>query len=107
MNVFPLAIPLTAVFGLTNLCGSSFPGLSCFTLDASAYLLPLGASDSVLHLIVFAHRFGFPLTDAASHKLWTVGFSHVDSLYEFLLVDIKISNISSHSAEKSGFLPLF
>jgi hypothetical protein len=91
MDVFSLAIPLTALFGLTNLGGSSFAGLSCFTLDVGAHLSSFFACDFRLFLVVFAHRSSFPLTDAASHKRWTVGFSHIHALNE----EIQHTQISS------------
>jgi len=82
MDVFSLAIPLTALFSLTNLGRFSFAGLSCFTLDASANLLSLPACDFRLGLVMFAHRSGFPLTHAASHKCRAIGFSQVHALDE-------------------------
>src|SRR5258708_8871091 len=91
MAVFSLAIPLTALFGLTNLGGSSFAGLSCFTLDVGAHLSSFFACDFRLFLVVFAHRSSFPLTDAAPHKRWTVGFSHIHALNQ----EIQHTQISS------------
>src|SRR2546421_12901104 len=82
MNVLALAVPLTAVFGLTNLCGSSFACLPCFVLDASTDLSPLLACGIRLDLVVFTHRSGLPLTDTASQKLGTVGFPDVHPFHE-------------------------
>ena len=77
MNLFSLAIPLTAVFSLTNLCGSSFPRLSCFTLNACADRSSLFSGDPGLLLVLFAHHSRFPLAHATSHELWTVGFPNI------------------------------
>ena len=44
MDLLALAIPLAAVFVLTNLCGLSFACSPCFALNTGACLLPLLAS---------------------------------------------------------------
>ena len=82
MDVLALAVPLTAVFGLTNLCGSSFACESRFALDAGACLLPLLAGKMRHHLIVFAHGSGFPFADSTAHQLGTIGFPYVHPLHE-------------------------
>src|SRR5713101_5740808 len=82
MDVFPLAIPLTALLSLTDLGTAAFARRSRFFLNASADLSPLFACGFCLGLVVFAHGSGFPLTDATSHELWTVGFPKVDPIHE-------------------------
>src|SRR5258708_13168889 len=77
MNVFPLAIPLTALLTCSNLCASAFAVCPRFFLNTSANLWPVFAGDLGLHLVLFAHRSGFPLTDATSHQLGTVGFPNI------------------------------
>ncbi len=41
-----------------------------------------GESERFLHLVMFAHGFGFPFADTASHELGTVGFPDVAPLDE-------------------------
>lgn len=78
MNIFPLAIPLTAVFDVTNLGGSAFARESSFALGTSACLLSLLVSLLCQQLVVLAHGTGFPLADVPVQKLGTVGFPDVD-----------------------------
>src|SRR5262245_4287830 len=82
MNVFPLTVPLTVLFSLTNLCGSVFACSSRFALDAGTNRLPLLSGDLGSRLIVFAHGSGFPFADTTAHQLWAVGFPDVFSLDE-------------------------
>src|SRR6266567_7684172 len=82
MNILPLAIPLTALLTCSNLCASAFACLPRFVLNASADRSPLLAGDLGLHLVMFVHDSGFPLTDATSHELRAVGFSHVAPFHE-------------------------
>src|SRR5919201_3616739 len=82
MDVLSLAIPLTAVLDLPKLCASAFASLSRFVLGAGAGLTPLRAGELCLHPVVFAHGSGFPLADAPSHELGTVGFPDVAPLHE-------------------------
>src|SRR5947209_6739839 len=77
MNVLALAIPLTRLLTCSNLCASAAASSSCFVLNASTDRQPLLAGDLGLLLVVFAHGSGFPLTDAASHQLWAVGFPNI------------------------------
>ena len=108
MDILALAVPLPAVFGLTNLCGSAFARSPCFALDAGACLLPLLAGDLGLHLVVFTHGSGFPFADATSHELWAVGFPDVDPLYEevehthvpSVVIHLKLSALESR--EQAG-----
>src|SRR5438105_14146306 len=82
MNVFPLAIPLTALLNLTNLCAAAFAVGPRFFLNTGADFSPLFARGFRLRLVVFAHGSGFPFTDAASHELWTVGFPKIHPIHE-------------------------
>ena len=77
MNVLALAIPLTTLLDLTNLCASTTARCPSFVLNTSADWQSLFTSDLGLLLVVFAHGSGFPLTDATSHELWTVGFPNI------------------------------
>src|SRR6266536_5002271 len=91
MNILALAIPLAAVFILTNLCGSSFACSPRFALNTGADLSPLLTRLLCHHLIVFAHGFGFPFTHATSQKLRTVRFPNVDPIHE----EIKYTDIAT------------
>src|SRR5437764_15082270 len=91
MDLLALAIPLAAVFVLTNFCGSSFACSPRFALTTGACLLPLLTGLLCQHLIVFAHGFGFPFTDATSQKLRTVRFPDVDPIHE----EVKHTDIAS------------
>src|SRR6266700_1712659 len=82
MDLLTLSIPLATVFVLTNLCGSSFTCSPRFALNTGACLLPLLMCLFCQQLIMFAHGFGFPFTDATSQKLRTVRFPNVDPIYE-------------------------
>src|SRR5215467_5931549 len=95
MNVCPLTVPLTALFGLTNLCSSSFACLPRFALDAGADLSPLFTGDLGLYLIVPSHGSGFPLTDATSHQLWAVGFPDIFPL-DKQIEDTDIAAVEIH-----------
>src|SRR5258706_11957869 len=77
MNVWALAIPLTGLVDLTNLCASATACCPCFVLNTSTNGQPLLTGGSHLFLIVFAHGSGFPLADAAPHQLWAVGFPNI------------------------------
>src|SRR6266498_4044017 len=77
MNVLALTIPLTTLLDLTNLCASTAARCPRFVLNTSADWQSLFTGDLGLRLVVFAHGSGFPLTDATSHELWTVGFSNI------------------------------
>src|SRR6266496_3630807 len=108
MNVFPLTVPLAALFGLTNLCGSSFACSPRFALDAGANRLPLLSGDLGLHFIVFAHGSSFPFADATAHQLWAVGFSNVDAIREevehadIASVKVHLELASFESREQAG-----
>ena len=91
MNVWALAIPLTGLFALTNLCAAATACCPCFVLNTSTNGKPLFTGDSGLFLIVFAHDSGFPLADAAPHQLWAVGFPNIFASDE----DVEHSHISS------------
>src|SRR5713101_2053798 len=80
MDLLSLAVPLTPTFHLTNLCVSAFASTPCFFLDACAGLLPLRPRQRFLLLVVFAHGFGFPFADAASHELRAVGFPQIGAV---------------------------
>src|SRR5436305_7658152 len=80
MNVLPLAIPLTVLLDLANLCAAATARGPRFFLNASADLSPLFARGLSLDLVLFAHGSGFPFTDAASHELGAVGFPDVAPL---------------------------
>src|SRR2546426_10155265 len=80
MNVLTLAIPLTTLLTGSHLCAAAFAPLARFFLDARADRAPLFAGAPGLHLVLFAHRSGFPFTDAASHQTGAVGFSDIFSL---------------------------
>src|SRR5438067_773161 len=82
MDLLALAVPLAAVFVLTNLCRSSFTRSPRFALNTGTCLLTLLTRLLCHYLIVFAHGFGFPFTDATSQKLRTVRFSNVDPIHE-------------------------
>src|SRR6266566_2668587 len=82
MHVLALAIPLTRLLTCSNLCASAFARRCRFVLNASPNLQPLGARLPCHHLVVFAHGFGFPFTDATSHELGTVGFSDIATFDE-------------------------
>src|SRR5216684_4441774 len=82
MDVLSLAVPLTALLDLTNLCASAFASLPRFALGAGACLPPLLAGTFGEAAVVFAHGSGFPFTDTTSHKLGTVGFSDVAAFNE-------------------------
>src|SRR5579859_3510887 len=82
MDIFALAIPLAAVFGLTNLCGASFACSPRFALNTGAGLSPLLACLLCHHLVMFAHGFGFPFADAISQELGAVRFPDVDPIHE-------------------------
>src|SRR5258706_432917 len=77
MHVLALAIPLTRLLTCSNLCASAFARGCRFILNASPDWQPLGARLPCHHLVVFAHGFGFPFTDATSHELGAVGFSDI------------------------------
>src|SRR5215471_15901995 len=77
MNVWALAIPLTGTFTCANLCAQAPACRPCFVLNTSTNGQSLFTGDSGLFLIVFAHGSGFPLTDAAPHQLWAVGFANI------------------------------
>jgi hypothetical protein len=77
MNVLALTVPLTRLLTCSNLCASAAASSPCFVLNASADWQPLLAGDLGLLLVVFAHGSGFPLTDAAPHELWAVGFPNI------------------------------
>src|SRR6266581_2478314 len=79
MNVVALAIPLPALLMCSHLCAAAFSPFARFFLHASADLSPLFAGAPGLHLVLFAHRSGFPFTDAASHQTGAVGFPHICS----------------------------
>src|SRR2546425_27011 len=80
MHVCPLAIPLTALLTCSHLCASAFSPFARFFLDARADLAPLFSGHPGLHLVLFAHRSGFPFTDAASHQTGAVGFPNIVAL---------------------------
>jgi len=82
MNVWALAIPLTSLFTCSNLCASATTRGPRFVLNTSTDWQPLGICDLGLLLVVLAHGSGFPLTDAASHELGTVGFSDIAAFDE-------------------------
>src|SRR5260221_10211787 len=82
MHVLALAIPLTRLLTCSELCASAFARGCRFILNASPDLQPLGARLPCHHLVVFAHGFGFPFTDATSHELGAVGFSDIATFYE-------------------------
>src|SRR6266702_4040701 len=77
MNVWALAIPLTGLFTCANLCTSATARCPRFVLNTSADWQPLFTGEITLLFVVFAHGSGFPLTDATSHELWTVGFPNI------------------------------
>src|SRR6266545_1608488 len=77
MQVSPLAIPLPALLGVTDGGGSAFARGPRFALHTRADLSPVLAGDPGLHLVLFAHGSGLPLTDATSHELWAVGFPDI------------------------------
>jgi len=82
MNVWALAIPLTGLFTCSNLCASATACCPRFVLNTSTDWQPLGICDLGLLLVVLAHGSGFPLTDATSHELGTVGFSDIAAFDE-------------------------
>src|SRR2546428_405817 len=90
MNVWALAVPLTGLFDLTNLRASATACCSRFVLNTSPNGQPLFTGDLGLLLVVLAHGPGFPLTDAASHQLWAVGFANIFASDE----DVEHSHIS-------------
>src|SRR6266571_2589411 len=77
MNVFSLAIPLSGLFTCSNLCASATACSSRFVLNTSKNRQSLFTGDLGLLLVVLAYGSGFPLTDAASHQLWAVGFANI------------------------------
>src|SRR5713226_1835334 len=77
MNVLALAVPLTCLLTCSNLCTSAAASCPRFVLNASTDWQPLFTSNLRLFLVVFAHGSGFPLTDAAPHELWAVGFPNI------------------------------
>src|SRR6266566_9706510 len=79
MNVLALAIPLTCLLTCSNFCASATACRPCFILNTSPNGQPLFTGGSHLFLVVFAHGSGFPLTDAAPHQLWAVGFPNIFS----------------------------
>src|SRR5438874_186875 len=91
MNVLALAIPLTRLLTCANLCASAAASCSCLVLNASTDWQPLLAGDLGLLLVVFSHGSGFPLTDAASHQLWAVGFPNIFPFDE----DVEHSHVPS------------
>src|SRR6266849_3099324 len=82
MDIIALAVPLAAVFVLTNLCGASFACSPRFALNTGACFSPLLVCLLCHHLVMFAHGFGFPFADATSQKLGTVRFPDVDPIHE-------------------------
>ena len=82
MDLLALAIPLAAVFVLTNLCGLSFACSPYFALNTSADLSPLLACLFCHHFVMFVHGIGFPFTDAISQKLRAVCLSDIDPIHE-------------------------
>src|SRR5437870_4892665 len=76
MNVLALTIPLTSLLTCSNLCASAASS-SCFILNASTDCYPLSVREITVLLVMFAHGSGFPLTDAAPHQLWAVGFPNI------------------------------
>src|SRR6266545_4931174 len=64
MNVLALAIPLTTLLDLTNLCASTAARCPRLVLNTSADWQSLFTGDLGQLLVVFAHGSGFPLTDA-------------------------------------------
>jgi len=77
MYVAALAVPLTGLFDVTNLGAAATARGFRFVLNTSTNGPSLFAGDLRLLLIVLAYGSGFPLTDAASHQLWAVGFAHI------------------------------
>src|SRR5258707_8131862 len=82
MNVLALAIPLTGLFTCSNLCASATARCSRFVLNTGTNGQSLFSGDLRLLLVVLAHGSGFPLTDAASHELWAVGFANITAFDE-------------------------
>lgn len=80
MDVVALAIPLTALLTGSHLCAAAFAPLARFFLNARADLAPVFAGDPGLYLVLFAHRSGFPFTDAATHQTGAVGFPNIVAL---------------------------
>src|SRR5258708_40236943 len=95
MNVLALAIPLTGLLTCSNLCASAAARCSCFVLNASSDWQPLLAGDLGLLFVVFAHGSGFPLTDAASHQLWAVGFPNIFPLHKNIRSEEHTSELQS------------
>src|SRR5262249_44287882 len=103
MHVCPLAIPLPALFGVTDGGGSAFARGPRFALHTSADLSPMLAGEPGVRRIVFAHGSGFPLTDATSHKLGAVGFPDIFPLHKevehthvpSIVIHLKLSALES------------
>src|SRR5215831_12632597 len=82
MHVVALAIPLTTLLTGSHLGAAAFAPFARFFLHASADLSPLCAGAPGLHLVLFAHRSGFPFTDAAAHQTGAVGFPNIVALHK-------------------------
>src|SRR6266567_5210615 len=82
MNVAALAVPLTGLFDLTNLCAAATACCPCFVLNTSTNGQPLFTGEMTLLLIVFAHGSGFPLAHSASHQLRAIGFANIFAFNE-------------------------
>src|SRR5919109_2953089 len=80
MHVVALAIPLPALLTCAHLDASAFAPFARFVLNARADRSPVVAGDPGLHLVLCAHRSGFPCTDATSHQTGAVGFPHICAL---------------------------
>ena len=91
MHVLTLAIPLTTLLTGSHLCAAAFSPLARFFLNARADRAPLFAGHPGLHLVLFAHRSGFPFTDAAAHQRGAVGFPNIVALDK----EVEHPNVSS------------
>src|SRR6266446_3355736 len=109
MNVVALAIPLPALLMCSHLCAAAFSPFARFFLNASADLSPLFAGAPGLHLVLLAHRSGFPFTDAASHQTGAVGFSDIVPLNKevehpyvpSVVIDLKLAALESREQTRT------